>query len=87
MFDRIVAAPGQLLDLGLPEGGVLKYVSAAPGAMSLTDLCNRTWHLLREDGPDTGASIPTTGDFNVTVVQRDLNIALAQFISETGIAP
>lgn len=55
--------------------------------MSLTDMQNRTWHLLREPGPDTGYTAPTTGDFNITVVTRDLNIALAQFISQTGCAP
>lgn len=55
--------------------------------MSLTDMQNRTWHLLREDGPDTGFAAPTSGDFNITVVTRDLNIALAQFISQAGIAP
>jgi hypothetical protein len=55
--------------------------------MTLTDLQNRTWHLLREDGPDNGFLAPVTGDYNVTVVTRDINIALAQFISQTGIAP
>ncbi len=55
--------------------------------MSLTDLQNRTWHLLREPGPDTGYSAPTTGDFQIQVVTRDLNIAFADFLSQTGIAP
>lgn len=55
--------------------------------MQLQDLQNRTWHLLREDGPDTGFAAPTTGDFNITVVTRDLNIQLGAFIGETGIAP
>ena len=63
---------------------------ASPGAMPLTDLQNRTWHLLRENGPDTGFPIGSAGftaDFPVSVVTRDLNIALAQFISAAGIAP
>lgn len=87
MYDRIVAAPGQALELGGPEGGQLLVQPAAPGAMSLTDMQNRTWHLLREDGPDTGFAAPTTGDFVQSVVTRDLNIALGQLISETGLAP
>lgn len=53
--------------------------------MQLADLQNRTWHLLREDGPDTGYPIPTTGDFPQSVVTRDLNIAQAEFISESGV--
>jgi len=87
-YNRLVVAPGEALDLG-SEGGVLLLNPPAqvPGAMALTDLQNRTWHLLRERGPDTGWPAPTTGDFNITVVTRDLNIALAQFISETGISP
>lgn len=87
-YNRIVAAPGQNINLGT-EGGslLLGPPGAAPGAMSLTDLQNRTWHLLREDGPDTGYAAPTTGDFPIQVVTRDLNIAFADFISQTGIAP
>lgn len=88
MYNRIVAAPGQNLLLGTEGGKLLLQPPAhAPGAMSLTDLQNRTWHLLREDGPDTGFAPPTTGDFTQSVVTRDLNIALGQFISETGLAP
>lgn len=86
MYDRIVSATGQALNLGT-SGGDLLVQPAAPGAMSLTDMQNRTWHLLREDGPDTGFAAQTTGDFVKSVVTRDLNIALGQFISETGIAP
>lgn len=88
MYNRIVAAPGQSINLGT-EGGVLLLgpPGRVPGSMSLTDLQNRTWHLLRENGPDTGFPAPTNGDFVQSVVTRDLSIALAQFISETGIAP
>ena len=87
-YNRLSVAPGQHLNLGA-QGGTLLLgpPGAAPGSMSLTDMQNRTWHLLREDGPDTGYVAPTTGDFNITVVTRDLNIALAQFISQTGLAP
>lgn len=60
---------------------------AVPGGMPLTDLQNRVWHLLRENGPDTGFAAPLTGDFNQTVVTRDLNIALGAFIGDTGLAP
>ena len=88
MYNRLVAAPGDSIELG-SEGGVLLLAppSLAPGSMSLTDLQNRTWHLLREDGPDTGYPAPTTGDFPIQVVTRDLNIAFADFLSQTGIAP
>lgn len=88
MYDRIVASPGQNINLGT-EGGVLllQPPAQAPGQLSLTDLQNRTWHLLREDGPDTGYPAPTTGDFPIQVVTRDLNIALGQFLSQTGLAP
>src|SRR5579875_231163 len=54
--------------------------------MTLSDMCNRTWHLLREPGPDTGYPAPTTGDFAQSVVIRDLNIELAGFVSATGLA-
>ena len=55
--------------------------------MSLYDMQCRVYHLLCEDGPDTGYPLPTTGDFPVQVVTRDLNIAIAQYLSETGFAP
>ncbi len=55
--------------------------------MTLSDLQNRLWHLLREPGPDTGDQIVLIGDFSQPTVQRDLNIALQVFISETGLAP
>lgn len=55
--------------------------------MNFLTMQSRVWHLLREDGPDTGYPVPTSGDFPVQVVGRDLNIGLAQFISQTGIAP
>ena len=88
MYNHLVAAPGQAILIGSAGGSLLLAPpGSTPGAMSLTDLQNRTWHLLREDGPDTGFTAPITGDFITTVVTRDLNIALAQFISETGIAP
>src|ERR1700676_851515 len=60
---------------------------ARPGAMTLLDLQSRTLHLLREDGPDTGYPLPTSGDFIAKVITRDLNIAIAELISESGIAP
>lgn len=87
-YNRLVIAPGNAILLG-NSGGVLLLSPPAevPGGMSLSDMQNRTWHLLREDGPDTGFPAPQTGDFNQTVVTRDLNIAIAQFISQTGIAP
>ena len=47
----------------------------------------RVWHLLREPGPDTGFLPPVSGDYNMAVVQRDLNIWLGRFIGETGLAP
>lgn len=89
MYNKIVAAPGVELELGGPEGGVLLLgpPGQAAGQLTLEDLQNRTWHLLREDGPDTGYPAPTTGDFPIQVVTRDLNIALGQFISQTGLAP
>ncbi|GAC1496085.1 MAG: hypothetical protein NVS1B2_15780 [Vulcanimicrobiaceae bacterium] len=89
MYNKLIVSPGVDLALGAPEGGVLldQRPGRSAGAMSLADLKNRVWHLLREDGPDTGFAAPTYGDFNATVLARDLNIAIAQFISETGLAP
>lgn len=87
-YGRLSVGQGQRLYLGASGGTLLLAPpGAAPGSMSLTDMQNRTWHLLREDGPDTGYPAPVTGDFNITVVTRDLNIAMAQFISQTGCAP
>jgi hypothetical protein len=87
-YNHLSVGQDQNLYVGI-DGGTLLLgpPGAAPGAMSLTDMQNRTWHLLREDGPDTGYAAPTTGDFNITVVTRDLNIAIAQWISQTGCAP
>jgi hypothetical protein len=58
-----------------------------PGQMTRTDMENRVWHLLREPGPDTGQPPPQTGDFTQKIVDRDLNVALAQFLSQCGWAP
>jgi len=65
---------------------LLQPPAEQPGAMGLVDLQNRVWHLLRERGPDTGWPAPTTGDYNIVVVTRDLNIALAQFVGDTGVS-
>ena len=35
---------------------------ATPGAMTLADLQQRTWHLLREDQPESGARVMTLAD-------------------------
>jgi len=93
MFNRLVAAPGQPLYLGNTQGGRLLISPSAantghaPGSMSLFDLQCRVLSLLREDGPDTGYPMPTSGDFTASVMARDLTIALGQFIADTGIAP
>lgn len=55
--------------------------------MDLVTMQSKCLFLLREDGPDTGYAMPTTGDFTAAVIARDLNIAMAQFLSETGFAP
>jgi hypothetical protein len=87
-FGHLAADQSQRLYLGTSGGTLLlSPPGASPGAMSLQDMQNRTWHLLREDGPDTGYAAPVTGDFNQVVVTRDLNIAIAQWISQTGCAP
>lgn len=88
-WNRLVAAPGQAILLGGPEGGrlLLQPPAQIAGQMTLADMQNRTWMLLREPGPDTGQAPPITGDFTAPTIQRDLNIALGQFISEAGIAP
>ncbi len=92
MFNRLVVSPGNRLYLGSQGGSLILAPSQAnsahaPGSMSLYDMQCRLYHLLREDGPDTGYPLPTTGDFPVQVVTRDLNIAMAQYLSETGFAP
>lgn len=89
IYNRLVASPGNELLLG-SEGGalLLSPPGNAAGAMTLTTMCNRVWHLLRENGPDNGFPPPTiNSDFPQQVVIRDLNIALAQYVSDTGLAP
>ena len=87
IYNRLVAAPGQPLALG-PEGGVLLLNPPAQiaGQLTFQDMQNRVWHLLRVPGPDTGFLPPVVGDYNATVVQRDLNIWTGRFIGETGLA-
>jgi hypothetical protein len=91
MHDGILAtgAPSPTgLYLG-SQGGelLLSPTGNPPGAMPLSDILNRTWHLLDEPGPDTNYPINTSGDYPQTTVTRDLNIALAEFIGLTGVAP
>ena len=87
-FNRLVIAPGEALELGASGGRLLLNPPAQiAGQMTLTDMENRLWHLLREPGPDTGFPPPETGDFPQDVVDRDLNIMLGQFVSATGLAP
>ena len=87
-FNRLVAGPSQAIQLG-DEGGrlLLRPPAQIPGQMTRTDMENRVWHLLREPGPDTGQPPPQNGDFAQAIVDRDLNIALAQFLSQCGFAP
>lgn len=93
IFNRLVASPGQRLYLGSPEGGSLILAPSqansghAPGAMDLVTLQSATLFLLREDGPFTGYAMPTSGDFSASTLAILLNIALAQYIAETGFAP
>ena len=70
---------GGIIDLS-PPGNVA-------GQLSFYQQQCRVWHLLREPGPDNGYPIPLTGDFPQPVVQRDLNVMLAQFISAAGLPP
>src|SRR5215469_5293514 len=87
-YNRLVAGVDDAIQLG-PEGGrlLLRPPSQVPGQMTRTDMENRVWHLLREPGPDTGQPAPQVGEYAQTIVDRDLNIALAQFLSQTGFAP
>ena len=87
MYNKVAIAPGNELLLG-DSGGklILQPPGQTAGNMSLTDMQNRVWSLLREPGPDSGYPPPTVGDFTASTVQRDLNLALGQFISATGIA-
>ena len=87
IYNRLVAAPGQPIALG-EQGGVLLLNPPAQiaGQLTLFDQQCRVWHLLREPGPDTGFLPPVVGDYNMAVVQRDLNIWTGRFIGETGLA-
>lgn len=89
MYDRLVSSPGNNISLGSPEGGVLILAppSLAPGAMNVTMMQSKVLFLLREDGPDTGYTMPQVGDFNAPTILRDLNIAFAEFLSQTGLSP
>lgn len=87
-FNRLVWSPGQAIKWPGQGGAILLSPTAQiAGQMCRTDMENVTWHLLREPGPDTGEPAPQTGDFNQSVVDRDLNIWLGTFIGETGLAP
>lgn len=55
--------------------------------MDLQTLQGMVWYLGREDGPFNGYAVPTTGDFSAATIATQLNIALAQYIAETGFAP
>lgn len=87
-YNRLIWSPGEAIKWP-GEGGVilLSPPNRIAGSMTRTDMENRVWHLLREPGPDTGQPPPQTGDFAQTIVDRDLNIALAQFLSQCGWAP
>jgi hypothetical protein len=92
VFNRLVASPGQNISLGASGGVLLLAPSKAnpgqpPGSMPLSTMQARLFSMIREDGPDTGYPLPTTGDFTAAAAARDLTIALAQFISDTGLAP
>lgn len=91
MYNRIVTGrPGEAEAIKLgADGGrlLLRPPAQMPGQMTLANLEARVWHLLREPGPDTGQPPPQNGDFAQPIVDRDLNIALAQFLSQTGWAP
>lgn len=87
IYNKLVAAPGQPISLG-SSGGLLLLNPPAQiaGQLTLQDMENRIWHLLREPGPDTGFLPPQMGDYRQAVVQRDLNIWTGRFIGETGLA-
>jgi hypothetical protein len=89
VFQQLVWAPGEPIRWDDVNGGIIELAPPAQpaGEMTFAQLQSKVWHLLREPGPDTGDPIPTTGDFPQAVVQRDLNLMLAQFISATGLAP
>jgi hypothetical protein len=55
--------------------------------MTLTTIQNRTWFLLREPGPLTGYAATASQDFPQAMITQDANLALAEFLSQTGIAP
>src|ERR1700727_256039 len=96
VWNRLVASPGNALLLG-NSGGVLLLTppGQSPGALNLAQLQAKVWHLLREDGPANGYPPPNdnlvpgipSSDFPPSIVQTDLNIALAQFISDVGLTP
>lgn len=91
MFNKINPVPGSgdAIRLGSPEGGVLllQPPGLTPGAMNRDQLLSAIWLLLREPGPATGYPMPVVGDFNMVTTLAQLNVAIAQFISATGIAP
>lgn len=88
-FNQLLWAPGEPIRWDDVNGGIIELAppSQVAGEMTFAQMQAKVWHLLREPGPDNGYPIPTTGDFPQAVVQRDLNLMLAQFISATGIAP
>ena len=89
IWNRLAAGQGG--DLMAGQGGALLLSNPAqsPGAYNLSQLQAKVWHLLRIDGPANGFPPPTdpNSDFPPSLVQMDLNTALAQFIADTGLSP
>lgn len=90
IFNRLIVGPnGQSLYLG-DDGGnlVLDPPGVSAGALSLAQMQATVWHLLRVNGPANGFAPPAVqSDFPPLTVTASLNNALAQFISDSGLAP
>jgi len=90
LYNRLIVGPnGESLYLG-EDGGdlLLSPTNVSPGALTLAQMQAKVWHLLRVNGPANGFPPPVDqSDFPPDTVTNDLNCALAQFISDSGLAP
>ena len=89
LYNRLRTGQGGSLRAGQGGALLLSRPGQSPGAMNLSQMQAKLWHLLRINGPANGFPAPTDpfSDFPPTLVAQDLTIAQAQFIADTGFRP
>lgn len=89
IYNRLLAGQGGALRAGQGGALILSTPGQSPGAMNLSQMQAKVWHLLRINGPANGFPPPTdpNSDFPPSLVAQDLTLAQAQFIADTGFRP